>query len=1131
MAVLVTGTMFGQPAEGVAGPAQWSPVGNRAVKVAGDGPNQWKISSSEPGEFAVESTVSLPAKPGQAIEVALRRRVDLNTRVAPELVCFDAQGRRVDNPNALPPEAGTTSWQTFSRVFPVLPGTATVRAQIRAEGRGDFLVADLVLRSVPPDAYRTGRLITQIHPFRRRGLVLESDHGIVNRGLLSTGDVDGDGKWAIVAVDLDRLSAPEEKGEDWRTGFRYRPSEIYWSQGIVLKSDSILEDRPPSFAKALHFRLRAHRGPYRAILNDPGRAVAVSVDGKTWKRFEGGSEAEVGVLEASDEHIELWLDACYRDPVTAGPVYFDYVRLFPADHAPSVERLFNAARQSPVPPARSTVDRKRVPVTVEAPAFEGGANWPVRAGLPIPQGELANAQNATVTDAAGRPLPSQNRALATWPDGSVKWLYLDFMHDFSKSPKQTYGVEYGNSVRARSPQASVKVETTPTGLRVDTGALRFFVSKQRFGLIEQGEPMAVEITESAGRVWRALDLPVETLRVEQAGPMHTVILAETRMPASGKPADGFYHRARIHAFANSPLVQIDYFVANTDARPRLQVKSIALKLDARIQLGVEGFKEQGPKSVRRDAGGLTLNLWDGTEETYEWVQGVGKTHKLSLFFGAASGASSLLAHGPVLALAEPSWYAASRAFGPQLTAGESGLPDVEKTLAAHMEETVIGKVGLGFENYGDHSSGGYVKGTTLWDNNEYDVPAAAMVHFARTGNRNALRIGLASALHYLDVDTIHYSATKADWAGAQRVHSHGTNGHHTAAGPDMQHAGYVKGLIWYSYFTGEPIGILGARGIADWALAKINPNQNVGYMERTVGHPLMTLNDVYEATWEERYLRGSARLVDWALKWEHPVRGGFLSPPIETPAYYSSVPFNGGLLTAALLQFNGWARSPELDTALDRAARLVLTDVWQPGGGIMSKGGAPHRASAASAQNISTHLRLMDYQYRRTQDPLFLAVPYASMVSGFGAGAKNFGTRSTGLVFNYLPWFFGTLRAAGDPRPDRELSLPAPSPLEVRKGATASACLVMRNEGSSPITGLRGSFQPRLDYRLTSPGAFPTSLAPGQQAEVCVEIQSPSQIALTSELNRVSYAHWSFVFVRGKDQRMAHATTTIRLRE
>ena len=30
-----------------------------------------------------------------------------------------------------------------------------------------------------------------------------------------------------------------------------------------------------------------------------------------------------------------------------------------------------------------------------------------------------------------------------------------------------------------------------------------------------------------------------------------------------------------------------------------------------------------------------------------------------------------------------------------------------------------------------------------------------------------------------------------------------TFGHHTAQGPDFNHAGYVQGLILYSYFTGE----------------------------------------------------------------------------------------------------------------------------------------------------------------------------------------------------------------------------------------------------------------------------------------------------------------------------------------
>src|SRR5205085_596446 len=189
----------------------------------------------------------------------------------------------------------------------------------------------------------------------------------------------------------------------------------------------------------------------------------------------------------------------------------------------------------------------------------------------------------------------------------------------------------------------------------------------------------------------------------------------------------------------------------------------------------------------------------------------------SIDYDHAAADAALLAHGRVLAVAAPEWYCQSGAFGPIGPASATNLPEVERTLARHMRETVIGRVGLGFENHGDHSSGGYVKGTFLWDNNEYDLPAACLMHFARTGDTAALRLGLSSALHYLDVDTIHYSSRHADWAGAQHVHSHATFGHHTAQGPDYNHAGYVQGLIWYSYLTGEPIGIAGARGIADWA--------------------------------------------------------------------------------------------------------------------------------------------------------------------------------------------------------------------------------------------------------------------------------------------------------------------------
>ena len=343
-------------------------------------------------------------------------------------------------------------------------------------------------------------------------------------------------------------------------------------------------------------------------------------------------------------------------------------------------------------------------------------------------------------------------------------------------------------------------------------------------------PLRSRSQNSSGKVWSALDLPVASLKVEQSGPLHAVILAETKLAESGQPSSGFAHRARIHAYANSPLVEIDYFAANTDSREgavvegsmssKVLVRSMAMKItpeqpivqaihsrgsssvpgaivqsstdrfiiktpagsreeqgralgyvslglagDRALSVGVPAFAEQFPKAFRWTKESLEIDLWAEEGGSFDWIEGVGKTHHIALYYRAGKpAAADLLAKTPVLAVAQPRWYTASGAMGPLTPAAVSCLPVVENTLARHINEAVIERVGLGFENYGDHSSSGYVQGSPLWDNNEYDLPAGCMVQFARTGDRQALDLGLASALHYLDVDTVHYSSQHADWA-------------------------------------------------------------------------------------------------------------------------------------------------------------------------------------------------------------------------------------------------------------------------------------------------------------------------------------------------------------------------------
>jgi hypothetical protein len=229
------------------------------------------------------------------------------------------------------------------------------------------------------------------------------------------------------------------------------------------------------------------------------------------------------------------------------------------------------------------------------------------------------------------------------------------------------------------------------------------------------------------------------------------------------------------------------------------------------------------------------------------------------------------------------------------------------------------------------------------------------------------------------------------------------------------------------------------------------------------------------------------------------------------------------------MKFNSWANLPEIERLLERAARWTLTDMWRPGGAIMSKGGSPRRA--ADARHIASHLRLMRHVFARTEDPLFLAVPRESVLHGFGEKAAPFGTRATGLVFNYLPWFLPPLNAWNDPRPEPQLEVGFAQPdVSVMPGGAARLCVSVRNKGTSPIENLRASFQPRLDFAVAEQPAPPSSLAPGGSVDLCYNVEAPGRINLTSDYHRISYAHWTAAYARGGNRHVAHAWAKVTIR-
>ena len=95
---------------------------------------------------------------------------------------------------------------------------------------------------------------------------------------------------------------------------------------------------------------------------------------------------------------------------------------------PLVERPFvKALREISLPQAEhGTVT---VPVGVEDASGIARSNWPVRLGVPFAQGALSSNASFEVRAPDGGVVPLQTQVMATWMDGSLKWVLFDFLAD------------------------------------------------------------------------------------------------------------------------------------------------------------------------------------------------------------------------------------------------------------------------------------------------------------------------------------------------------------------------------------------------------------------------------------------------------------------------------------------------------------------------------------------------------------------------------------------------------------------------------------------------------------------------------------------------------------------------------
>ncbi|MCE5239208.1 hypothetical protein LLH23_12055 [bacterium] len=474
---------------------------------------------------------------------------------------------------------------------------------------------------------------------------------------------------------------------------------------------------------------------------------------------------------------------------------------------------------------------------------------PVRGGVPLAEGAAPAGAVFALTDAAGAPLPLQTEVLATWPDGSAKWVLLDFI----AAPPPGGAVDYTlrwDGAPAAAPDASVAAAEGM--LRVGDAAA---VSTGGDSLLTVGDGLATDllVEDEHGVTWRA---QAEHTAIAAAGPVRGTLCLSGAFRNEGGER-WFDFRLWVSAFAGLPRLLLEPLVIiNADQglvqrlrrlrvvfHPRagvatasvggadeaglplrlVQVDDEQLALNGQARAGqapgwvevpgqfavaLRDFWQQWPKGFTVDAEGVSLELlppftpgtfdhmgpWYKHDYLFEgdcYRLRTGQARRWQVWLDPQGDGPALAeaANVPLVVSADPATALATGVWGPQMPAGPSTA--AYDTWAEQLFDVYMLSLkkhrDYGAMNWGDW----WGERRSNWGNHEYDTPLHMLVQFARTGDPKYLRAGDITARHMAEVDVVH--AANEDLARYYREDI----GHGLPARPGIVHQhciGHVGGF-------------------------------------------------------------------------------------------------------------------------------------------------------------------------------------------------------------------------------------------------------------------------------------------------------------------------------------------------
>lgn len=247
-----------------------------------------------------------------------------------------------------------------------------------------------------------------------------------------------------------------------------------------------------------------------------------------------------------------------------------------------------AVTQKEKEPTRKFV-RPPIALSVEEPCGASRISWPVSSGVCFPKGALLSVRELRLTSSSGQEVPCQFKALATWPDKSVRWVLLDFQTSVVANARQRFALHWGPGVTHSAYETGLKSSQSGDSISVMTGMISVAVGG-RGGFVNQ---VAIQwgkllghssfegpfFKEGGVTYTCGLSLP-QSMVIEDVGPVRATV----RMKGKHKSADGkqsLDYTIRLDFYAGLPWFKASYTVESFEDAVSLEGMWIQLPLAMR----------------------------------------------------------------------------------------------------------------------------------------------------------------------------------------------------------------------------------------------------------------------------------------------------------------------------------------------------------------------------------------------------------------------------------------------------------------------------------------------------------------------------------------------------------------------